>query len=184
MTTSFVPDTVERHPIAAIRFGAGTAIDELLRDVADRLAQRGIRVGGLVQSGAADGDSCCAAVHLRDLRDGSRLAISQDLGPGATGCRLDPAALAEVAAHLERSLDGTLQMLVLNRFGRAEAEGRGLRPVIQKAVAIGIPVLTAVKEEHVEAWSGFHGGLGTALPADRAVVVDWCRRAVLAREPA
>lgn len=181
LTTSCAAEPAEQPPLAAIRFGAGTAIDALLCDVADRLAACGIRVAGLVQDTTPDGDSCCGAVHLRDVRDGSRVAISQDLGPGATGCRLDSTVLAEVAADLERSLDGTLQMLVLNRFGKAEAEGGGLRPVIQKAVALGVPVLTAVKDEYAEAWGGFHGGLGTALPPDQAVVVDWCRRAVLAR---
>lgn len=178
MTAPGARDRAAPHRIAAIHYGAGTPVDELLREVAAKLAELGIRVGGLIQYVEVEDDGCCATVHLRDLGNGERISISQDLGPAATGCRLDPAALAEAAARLERSLDGNLQMLVLNRFGKAEAEGRGLRPVIQKAVAAGIPVLLAVKDEHASAWIAFHGGLAVVLPADLEAIVDWCRQAL------
>ena len=174
--TTHSASTTEVPPLAAIRYAPGVAVDGLLQDVIEQLATEGLRLGGLVQQAHPEGGECCASMHLCDIRDGTRMGISQDLGAGATGCRLDPAALADVAMHVERALDDS-EILVLNRFGKAEAEGQGLRSVIQKAVASGIPVLMAVKDEHADAWARFHGGLGVALPADFFAILDWCRRA-------
>ena len=165
------------QPIAAIRYAPGTAVDGLMQEIADHLAAAGVRLGGFVQHATAEDGDCCAVMHLRDLRDGSLIPISQDLGPAARGCRLDPGVLAEVAERLEVSLDSDLQILILNRFGRAEAEGRGLRSAIQKAVAAGIPILMAVKDEYAGAWAEFHGGLGVTLPVNRNAILYWCLRA-------
>lgn len=174
MTDARAPDPAEARRLAAIRYAGGVPIDELLRAVADRLAAAGIRLGGLLQEATAENGECCALMHLRDLRDGSLVTISQDLGAGAKGCRLDPAALAEVAARLEATLDDDVELLVLNRFGKAEAEGNGLRAIIQQAAAAGIPILLAVRDDYAEAWARFHDGLGIDLPADRDAVLRWC----------
>lgn len=168
--------SAEAHPIAAIRYAAGIAVDDLMQDIIEQLATEGVHLGGLIQQAHTDGGDCCAAVQLCDLHDGTRITISQDLGSNSKGCRLDPAALAGVAIRIEDSLEDDVDILVLNRFGKAEADGQGLRSAIQKAVASGIPVLMAVKDEHVEAWARFHGGLGVALPADFFAILDWCRR--------
>ena len=55
---------------------------------------------------------------------------------------------------------------MLNRFGKAEAEGGGLRSGFARAIDAGIPVLTAVRPPYREAWAQFHGGLAVDLPAD------------------
>ena len=178
MTVAYAPGSVKVHPIAAIRYAGGVAIDDLLQEVAEGLAASGVRLGGFIQQASVENDDCCAVMHLRDLRDGSRVTISQELGPGAKGCRLDPAALARVAARLEETLEADIEILVLNRFGKAEAEGGGLCATIQKAIGTGIPVLLAVRDEQADAWTRFHGGLGLDLPAERAAIVDWCSRAV------
>ena len=68
--------------------------------------------------------------------------------------------------------------MILNRFGKAEAEGGGLRPVFARAMEAGIPVLTAVRAPYIEAWAQFHGHLASDLPADIDAVLAWCRDAV------
>ena len=65
--------------------------------------------------------------------------------------------------------------MMLNRFGRAEAEGGGLRSAFVRAMEAGIPVLTAVGAPYTEAWSQFHGRLAIDLPADLEAVLAWCR---------
>lgn len=166
--------------IAAIRCGPGVAVDALLEHVVGELRGSGLRLAGFVQQTAPADDDCCGVTRLRNLRDDSLVAISQDLGAGARGCRLDPGALARAAADLESSLGVDIDLVVLNRFGRAEAEGRGMRDVIEFALTAGFPVLLPVRDEHHDAWSRFHGGLGAVLSSDTDAIVAWCRDAVRA----
>ena len=96
----------------------------------------------------------------------------------AEGCRLDARGLSEIGALLDRTLDQHIELLLLNRFGTAEAEGGGLRSVFVRAIEAGIPILTAVRPPYLEAWAEFHGGLAVDLPPDLDRVLAWCSDAV------
>ncbi len=115
---------------------------------------------------------------LTELISQRRFRISQELGSQAAACRLDAAGLAEVGALLDRSIDRELDLMILNRFGTAEAEGGGLRSVLARAIEAGIPVLTTVRPPYDAAWADFHGGLAVDLPPRLAPVLAWCRDAV------
>ena len=69
------------------------------------------------------------------------------------------------------AIDGHVDLLILNRFGRAESLGRGLLRCFAEAVDAGIPVLTSVREPYDIAWRDFHGGLGIDLAADFEAIV-------------
>jgi len=69
-----------------------------------------------------------------DLFTGEEILISVDRGNDARGCRLDPAAFARITVWGQRALDEGLDLLVVNKFGKEEASGRGLRPVIGEAL--------------------------------------------------
>jgi hypothetical protein len=117
---------------------------------------------------------------LVNLATGRHFPISQDLGSGAQGCRLDPGGLAGVGAALETTID-RVNFLILNKFGKGEAEGGGLRNVFARAIETGIPVLTAVRPPYVDVWLQFHGGLAVDLKPDFDTVLAWCRQAILNR---
>lgn len=160
--------------LAAIRFGPEDDIDTLLADVADAVQARDLRISGALQLwGDADGECRCSDMDLRSLSDGRLFRISQPLGPGSEGCRLDPGGLAACAAALENEVAAGCDLLILNRFGRGEAEGRGFRDLIGQAVLAGVPVLTAVRESYAAAWALFGKGIACDLPADRAAVLAW-----------
>jgi hypothetical protein len=163
--------------LAAIRYEAGFPIDEFLGRVADRLRAEHIRLGGALQENAPGGETHCAAMSLVDLATRKRFRISQDLGTLAEGCRLDAQGIAEFVALFDRASQDNVELLTLNRFGKAEAEGGGLRPVFARAMEAGIPVLTAVRAPYTEAWAQFHGHLASDLPADIDAVLAWCREA-------
>ena len=55
-------------------------------------------------------------------------------------------------------------VLVLNKFGRHEAEGRGFREVIADAVAREIPVIVGLNELNKAAFMEFSGGMARHLP--------------------
>ena len=169
--------------LAAVTYQSGFPIDEFLAAIATTLRGDNYRLAGAIQQNRHQHDSgsldvCCAAMALVDLATGNRFEISQNLGPESQGCRLDARGLVEVGGILDVTIDHAYDLLILNKFGRAEAEGSGLRGVIARALDAGVPVLTAVRPLYSEAWQEFHGGLATELAPDSEIILAWCRGAV------
>jgi len=170
------------HTLASITFDQRDPVDRLMAEVIARLEAAGQRLGGVVQVAA---QGCAGAMALRDLDSHAEIPILQDLGRDATACRLDAQALAEAAGRVEQSLRTGIDLLVINRFGKAEAEGHGLRHIFGEAVSRGVPTLTAVRRDHAAAWQAFHGGLAIDLPFEADAVIAWCREAAREhRQPA
>ena len=176
---------MEIPAIAAIRADAGEPVDPIFADVTAALRRCGLRIGGILQEEHSGSGGARSVTRLRNLSDDTLIQISQDLGRHARGCRLDPGGLAEAARRLEAMVDTGVDLLILNRFGKSEAEGAGLRPIIERAILAGVPVLTAVRGEYASAWEQFHDGMAAWLPADARAVLAWCRAAPgLAQVPA
>ena len=153
--------------------GAG---DRLLSEVAFGLLAEGRAVAGAVQRNVLSCDGLPARMDLDVLASGARIRISQDLGAQAAGCRLDPGALEEAVGLVEAALaaDPPPALLVVNKFGRQEAEGRGFRRTIGLALAAGIPVLTAVSADRRAAFEAFADGLAERLAPDPDALRAWC----------
>lgn len=155
------------------------ASDLLMADIAARLGAEGWPLAGAVQVNreVAAGRPCVMDLHV--LTGDAVVRISQDLGALSKGCRLDPQGLEEAVALVEGALGQTgarrPRLVIVNKFGKQEAEGRGFRPLIGRALADGIPVLTAVNDNCLAGFLAFAGGMGTALPAEAGAVIDWCR---------
>lgn len=162
-----------RKQLAAIMYVKGQEVDPALDEVVTRLNALGVCLAGCLQRQLPDGGSCCPISHLEDLASGATTRITQPLGRGSTGCRLDPGALANAAENLIRQLDTRPDLLILNRFGRGESEGRGFRPVIERAVELEIPVLTAVKQRYEPEWQTFSADMAENLTAEPDLILDW-----------
>lgn len=147
--------------------------DLLISRVAARLQALDWPLAGAVQQNRMEGASLCS-MELVVLHGGGRICISQQLGSGSQGCRLDSAALEQAVGLVEAALDHAPRLLILNKFGKAEAEGRGFRLLIGRALGAGIPVLTGVNARNIEAFQEFAAGMGQPLPADEARILDWC----------
>jgi hypothetical protein len=174
---------VETHPdaygILVLAHERGETPDPVIARAVARLEAGGLRPRGLLQHGepAGCGDSC-ATLYLDDIGMGRRVRIFEDRGPQAQGCRLDTGGLSVAAGWLREAVEARPDVLFVNRFGRHEGEGRGLREEIGMAVAAGIPIVIAVKRPYLKAWRAFAGeGFATA-PLDAAQIEGWCRRAV------
>jgi len=147
--------------------------DALLAAVARALAGPH-RLCGVVQINTEyDPDRPCH-MDLAVLGTGSVIRISQFLGAGSSGCRLDPAGLETavglVAATMQQQAP---DLVILNKFGKHEAEGRGFRPLIGQALAMGVPVLTAVSALNLPRFLDFADGMATGLRAESGAVLDW-----------
>ncbi|MDP5307731.1 DUF2478 domain-containing protein [Paracoccus spongiarum] len=149
------------------------ANDLLLAAVADHLSQRGLRLAGTVQSNVARLGRMRCDMDIMVLPDGPVLRISEDRGDLARGCRLDAGALETAVQGVARRLPGA-DLLLVNKFGKQEAEKHGLAPLIGDALAAGIPVLLGVNGLNLHAFHGFAGGIAVALPGEIGAVPDWC----------
>ncbi|OOY13760.1 hypothetical protein BMG00_08365 [Thioclava marina] len=163
----------EMFPIAAIQSPGRGDADFLMARFARQALARGLRVRGVVQVNIDRPKSHACDMDIQVLPDGPVLAISQALGGGSRGCRLDPAALEASVAAVSRSLAGGADLLVVNKFGKMEAEGRGFRPVIAEAIFQGIPVLVGINGLNEAAFDAFTGGYGCRLPFSLKAIDEW-----------
>ena len=150
--------------------------DLILHRLATQLAARGFRCCGTVQINSERADSGPCDMDVQVLPDGPILRISQDLGPSARGCRLDPAALETAVGLVSASLTCGADVLIVNKFGKHEAEGRGFRPVIAEALALGIPVLVGVNLLNLESFENFAGRLAIRVPPESSGLQEWVAR--------
>lgn len=104
------------------------ATDRLLSELAERLQAKGLRLAGIVQTNVECYDKELCDMDVRVLPDGETIRISQSLGAGARGCRLNPEALEQAVGQVSASLQSepAPQLLIVNKFGKHEADGRGM----------------------------------------------------------
>ncbi|MEQ8903471.1 MAG: DUF2478 domain-containing protein [Roseovarius sp.] len=155
------------------------AKDRLLATVVERLHAEGLRIAGAVRAVApgAEAGHCDSALRL--LPEGPVVDITQNLGTGSAACRMDSGALElAVAGATERLKTQGADLVVVNKFGISEAEGRGFRTLIAEALGRHLPVLIGVSDVHREAFDRFAGGMAVALPADEDAVLAWCLDAI------
>ena len=169
--------------LAVLSSGIQGEIDRLLFETADRLQAEGVRLAGVVkvlEENSADTHAC--ATHLRVLPDGPPICITQSLGSGADGCRLNPSAITEAVAAVEQKSVDAFDLFILNKFGPQEAEGRGFCAAIGSALEQDIPVLVGVGRACRDAFDAFADGMAEALPPDCEAIHKWCVEALAESE--
>lgn len=150
---------------------AGEA-DRILARLSAGLADAGLRLAGAIQVNTDQGADCACDMDVLVMgEEDMPIRISQSLGSGSTGCRLDAGALEVAAARVSARLAGA-ELLILPKFGRQEAIGRGFRSVIAQAVAQDVPVLLHVPPEQRADFERFCEGLGQRVPPGQ--LAEWC----------
>lgn len=148
--------------------------DQLLFAFAQELMALGYRTCGTVQINTDCGPHPCD-MDVQVLPDGPTLRISQNLGTSARGCRLDPSALESAVGLVGKQLGTGADILIVNKFGKHEADGRGFRSVIAEAIAADIPVLVGVNTINVDAFMEFVGSDARALAPCHQELLAWVR---------
>lgn len=156
--------------------------DLVLERLAADLSARGLRCCGTVQINSERADAGPCDMDVRVLPDGPVLRISQDLGSQARGCRLDPAALETAVGLVSARMSSGADLLIVNKFGKHEAEGRGFRNVIAEALAMDIPVLVGLNTLNRPAFENFAEGLAIQLPPEPAALMAWVKEVTLSAE--
>lgn len=153
-------------------------IDDLLFALAHNLRARGVRVAGAVQRNMPDNADISCDMDLQILTGQRTVRISQSLGTHASGCRLDPRALEDAVGEVEASLNAATppDLLIVNKFGRQEAEGRGFRSTISAALMRDIPTLIGVRDGYLVDLENWAGDIAHPVAADN--IEEWCQRAI------
>jgi nucleoside-triphosphatase THEP1 len=161
--------------LAALVYGADQDPDAVLRDFADEAKSQGFRVVGLVQAGqCADSSLSAVLVH-----SGEKLLLAQDFDPAATGCRLDLSRLENVGVRVAEALDVGADLLIINRFGKRERDGKGLAFLIERALGADIPVVIALSNDRLAEWINYSGGMSVKLACERPALERWWRKVSL-----
>ncbi len=159
--------------LAAVQYERDFDINGTLRKVVKSLREKGVKVGGVLQEAKILPNERCARLYVVDIRTGKSECITQNRGNESRGCKLDPRGLAEISHCITDAIETGSELIIINKFGRAESEGGGLLSSIADAISAGVPVLTTVREPYIAAWRSFHGGLATELPPRTDMIFQW-----------
>ncbi|MCT8331481.1 DUF2478 domain-containing protein [Albidovulum sediminis] len=158
--------------IAYVTLPGRGRIDDCIAAAVMHLERRGVRLCGTVATLHDDSDAHPCDRRVRILPDGPATRISQALGSGSRGCRLDPSSIENLAMDVEKRL-ADCHMLVINKFGKQESLGRGLRSAIVRAVDLRIPILVGVNALNLSAFLDFAAGAAIRLDAEPEVIAGW-----------
>ncbi|MBJ2153723.1 DUF2478 domain-containing protein [Paracoccus sp. IB05] len=154
--------------------------DLLLQEVARRLSAHGLTPAGTVQINTLRPGRTKSDMDLWVLPEGPQIRISLDRGDAATGCRLDTSALEEAAVMVAQRL-GAADVLMVNKFGKQEADGHGLADSVAEALGDGKPVLCGMADHFLEGFLNYAAGHAEELPRDADQVFAWVLDAHQAR---
>jgi len=167
--------------LAALFYPAKSKRDfSLLKRFAEARQAEGVRVGGLVQESLTDDAGCRVGIDAIELDTGRRVAINRPTREhlASQACSLDPSALTDATSALRRAIDQRMDLIVVEKFGEQEQEGRGLADDILQAVSEGIPTIVAVPDSAAEIWANFSGGLAQPLAYEMDALENWWRSVI------
>ena len=146
--------------LAALVYEPDEDPDRILRDFASDLNRRGYRAVGLVQLGHDRPETTQLSALL--VHTGEKLSLFHDLRSWAKGCRIDVGQLLQAAGQIAEEIDQGADVVIVNRFGQQEREGKGLAYLIERALSVDIPVVIAVPSHRFADWIKFVGQMRDA----------------------
>jgi hypothetical protein len=158
--------------IAVVQGAPGAVIQDLFGALAERWSPA-LRVAGIVAESHDLADRRCSAGYLRRVAGRERFSIFEDLGPGSTACHLDEEGAAIAAEAARRDIAAGCDVVLLSKFGKLEATGKGLWRAFTATNEAHVPLLTSVSPAVTKAWQNFAGAGFIVLPADEIAVDTW-----------
>ncbi|MGB3865003.1 MAG: DUF2478 domain-containing protein [Xanthobacteraceae bacterium] len=157
--------------VAALVYEAHQQPDGVLRDFVADVQEAGLRPVGLIQSGHHDIGA--VAMPALMIHSGARVDLFQDAAAYSRGRRLDLDRLTAARAEMTAAIDRGADVLIVNRFGRQEQQGRGLARLIEHALAADVPVVVPVPAFRFGDWIAYVEGMCVKLPCDGAALRTW-----------
>ncbi len=139
------------------------------------LQGRNVRVGGLLQFITQNEVGRPISLYAEEIDTGRQISLMRPDKEikGPSDCVLELSALAETAGALRRAITECADLVVIEKFGKEEAAGRGLLDDIMKVVASGLPALVLLPQAYVEQWNQFTGGIVETITFDADALNQW-----------
>ncbi|MDO6479969.1 DUF2478 domain-containing protein [Shimia thalassica] len=145
----------------------------VLLELAKDLEKSGKRLCGTVQVDTEREKDHHCDMDVLVLPDGPTIRISQSLGRESRGCRLNPDALENAVGLTEAELEKDVDVLIVNKFGKHEADGRGFRGAIARALEKDVPVLVGANKLNLDALRSFCADEVEELAPDLETLRAW-----------
>lgn len=155
--------------LAGIAYDGDERPDALLSAFAAKIVARGYKPAGLIQTNGCE----TGALSVQLLPAEESILIGESRGPGARGCILDVGRLLDAGMRISDTLKNGADLLIINRFGKQEADGKGLLFLIEEAIALNVPVIIAVARSRWDAWLSFSQGISVVLPPNLSALMQW-----------
>jgi hypothetical protein len=156
----------DRSYLLAIVYDDGEVVRDISARLADDWRADGLTVCGLLETHIPRENRRRCDMIVTELASGERIEISQDRGALARGCTLDDDALIHAGGLVQQALALGADRMIMNKFGKAECEGRGLRSVIADAIERGVESVVFVPRRNLIEWREFAGDLAHEIEAD------------------
>jgi nucleoside-triphosphatase THEP1 len=153
----YSPDTADR--MALFKFAQKQKADKT-------------RIGGILQKAIFDAEGNMVGLDAIDIATNERLPISRP-GNNAGDCGLDVSALAGTSSIIRDAIDNQLDLVVVEKFGELEQDGKGLIDDIIQTIAEGIPLVISMSQTALPAWQELSGGLGDVLVFEETAFEQW-----------
>ena len=132
----------------------------------------GVRVGGVLQEAIFDERGEIAGLNAIDVSNNQRIPISRP-AKNDDECGLDVSALAQTSGILRKAIDDRVELMVVEKFGELEQEGKGLVDEIMQTIVEGIPLLISVPQAALPIWQERSGELGAVLEFSEDAFETW-----------
>jgi nucleoside-triphosphatase THEP1 len=130
------------------------------------------RVGGVLQEIVFNSEGAPVGLNAVDVLTNRRIPITRPV-QNIHDCSLDISALAETTNIIRNAINDRLDLVVVEKFGNSEQNGKGLIDEILQTLIEGIPLLISVPEMALPAWQERSGELGSVLPFTEEAFLHW-----------
>jgi len=167
-------DHNELPMLLAIRRDEPETADQAIMRATERARSAGMRLAGVLQQNSRRAGKKKCDMDLVDLASGKVIRISEDRGEMSRGCRMDWNAVTLAAAAVEDTIrNDVVDLLVINKFGKAEEDGGGMRDAIAAAIEHAVPVLLSIGLISIGSLTDFAGDFCLVADAEDPVIDDW-----------
>ena len=156
--------------LAAVVYRETDSPDCVLHEFAQYLKNDGCRVAGLIQSRSESG-----AISVTALPTGDVICLAPDGASGSELSCIDTGKLIAAAEQIKGLIVSGADLVIINRFGRLEAVGKGLIQQIVDALEGDVPVIVAVPDYRFEEWLRFTCGMSVKLNCSQESILKWWR---------
>ena len=159
-------------PFAAAVYSPNTGDRMALLKFVEKQKKLNLRIGGVLQEAILDADGKIAGLNAIDVSSNRRIPISRP-AKNDDECGLDVSALAQTTEIIRQAIHDQVDLMVVEKFGELEQDGKGLIDEIMQTIVEGIPLLISVSEVALPIWQERSGELGSVLDFSEPVFETW-----------